>query len=236
MPETDYYQESQADKAKVVQSMFDAVAPKYDCFNAILSLGMDSLWRKKAIKKLYKNMPSQGKILDLGCGSGDLAGDIQKDTDVVGGDFCYGMLKEAHAKFNNLSFIQSDAMFLPFKSNLFKGVISAFVVRNISNMQQAFDEVHRCLQSGGNFVILEFSLPKNPIVKLGFLTYLKIMFPIACHLFKGDQQAYQYLRKSIRSFGENVNVPEHLERSGFKSVEAIPIMGGGVVLYKGVKA
>ena len=235
MTQTDYYEQSQDNKAKVVQSMFDVVAPKYDCFNQILSLGLDSFWRKKAIKALYKNLPKEGTILDLGCGSGDLAGDLYKKDTVIGGDFCYGMLNEAHQKFSDLNLMQSDAMALPLKSSSLKGVISAFVIRNISNMQMAFDEVYRCLNQGGQFVILEFSVPKNFIMRFGFFTYLKIMFPIACLLFKGDNQAYQYLRKSIKSFGENVNVAEHLSESGFTNIESTPLMGGGVMMYKAVK-
>jgi demethylmenaquinone methyltransferase / 2-methoxy-6-polyprenyl-1,4-benzoquinol methylase len=236
MSQTDYYSDSQHNKAQVVQNMFDIVAPKYDRFNQILSLGLDSLWRKKAIKALYKGLPSEGTILDLGCGSGDLAGALYKDDKVIAGDFCYGMLKEAHTKFSNLNLMQSDAMALPLQTESLKGVISAFVVRNIADMQLAFDEVHRCLVEGGQFVILEFSVPKNPIMRFGFFTYLKIMFPIACMLFKGDNQAYQYLRKSIRSFGENVDVAAHLKKSGFNEVESTPIMSGGVMMYKAKKA
>lgn len=231
----DYYKASQSSKARVVQSMFDQVAPKYDCFNAILSLGLDRIWRKQAIRTLTQNTSTQKPILDLGCGSGDLAGALHPKHSVIGADFCYPMLKEAQQKFSGLPLLQADATTLPLQNQSISGAISAFVIRNIEGLENAFHEVSRCLIPGGRFVILEFSLPKNPIMRFGFFTYLKIMFPIACTLFKGDQEAYQYLRKSIRSFGENVDVKHYLSKANFQNIQSKPLLGGGVTLYQAVK-
>ena len=225
----DYYLEAKHNKAAIVQSMFDEVAPKYDCFNTILSMGLDRIWRKQAIAHLLDQLP-EGPILDMGCGSGDLAGALYKKRPVIAADFCKGMLLEAQKKFSDLKLAQADATKLPLNDNKLSGVITAFVIRNIENLSQAFSEVHRSLKPGGRLVILEFSLPQNPILRFGFFTYLKIMFPIACKLFGGDQEAYQYLRKSIRSFGENIDVPALLKREGFAQVRQKPLLLGGVAL------
>lgn len=232
---TDYFAKAHKDKAGTVQNMFDVVAPKYDCFNAILSLGLDTLWRKKAIASLEREMPEQGHILDIGCGSGDLAGDLWEKHPVVGGDFCLGMLKEARRKFPTMQLSQSDATRLSFPDAVFKGIISAFVIRNIEGLPKAFEEFHRVLRQGGKLAILEFSMPKNPLIRFGFTTYLKIMFPIACRIFKGDPEAYAYLRKSIKEFGTEIDVPGILKGAGFENVKATPLLMGGVTLYEGSK-
>ena len=231
----DYFSQAQTEKSATVQRMFDEVAPKYDCFNAVLSMGMDSLWRKKAIARLLKDLPKDGFIVDMGCGSGDLAGDLQHQHAVIGADFCFGMLKEARRKFKKIPFSQADATNLPYKNNCLRGLISAFVIRNIDGLPKAFGEFYRCLGPGGKVAILEFSLPQNPIVRLGFLTYLKVMFPIACTLFGGDTEAYAYLRKSIQDFGTRINVSRHLKEAGFEKVSATPLLLGGVTLYEAQK-
>ncbi|MBF0196552.1 MAG: ubiquinone/menaquinone biosynthesis methyltransferase [Planctomycetes bacterium] len=231
----DYFEKTKENKPETVRHMFDQVAPKYDCFNRILSLGLDKLWRKRAIRNLKTNLAQEGFILDMGCGSGDLAIDISHHDTVIGMDFCRGMLKEAALKNKSLPLCQGDATQLPFANNVLRGVISAFVIRNVGSLANCCHEVYRCLQPGAKVVILEFALPQNPIFRIGFLTYLKIMFPIACSLFKGDTEAYEYLRKSIQSFGENINVVEHLENAGFNHVKATPLLLGGVNMYEGIK-
>lgn len=231
----DYFSRAQKEKSATVQRMFDEVAPKYDCFNAILSLGLDTIWRNKAIKRLLKGLPKDGFIIDMGCGSGDLAGDLFGKEKVLGADFCHGMLKEAKKKFNTLPLAQADATNLPFRSGVMRGLISAFVIRNIDGLPRAFSEFHRCLQPGGKVAILEFSLPKNPIIRLGFMTYLKIMFPIACRLFKGDGEAYAYLRKSIQDFGTKIDVVGLLSEAGFEKAQGTPLLMGGVTLYEAQK-
>jgi len=231
----DYFIESKSNKGKVVQKMFDEVAPKYDCFNAVLSMGMDTFWRAKAIKRLLHELPTKGQIIDMGCGSGDLAGDLFGKQKVIGADFCHGMLKEAQLKFNHLPLAQADATNLPFKGNEIRGIISAFVIRNIDGLPKAFKEFYRVLQPGGKLVIMEFSLPKNPVIRFGFMLYLKIMFPIACKLFKGDGEAYVYLRKSIQDFGSKIDVVSLLQQAGFNKCRNTPLLFGGVALYEATK-
>lgn len=235
---TDYFSASlKNNKSAVVQAMFDEVAPKYDQLNAVLSLGLDTIWRRRAIQQLLKDLPQKdGLVLDMGCGSADLAGDLMKvPHPVMAADYCLGMLKEAQNKFPKLSISQSDATNLPFKNDSICGLISAFVIRNIDGLNNAFDEFYRCLTPGGKVVILEFSLPKNPLVKMGFLGYLKVMFPIACRLMKGDGEAYEYLRKSIMDFGTNIDVQQILIKSGFKNVKGTPLLMGGVTMYEAVR-
>jgi demethylmenaquinone methyltransferase/2-methoxy-6-polyprenyl-1,4-benzoquinol methylase len=235
---TDYFSATlKSSKSAVVKAMFDEVAPKYDQFNAVLSLGLDTIWRRRAIHHLLKDLPQKkGLVLDMGCGSADLAGDLMEiPHPVMGADYCLGMLKEAQNKFPTLGISQSDATNLPFKDASISGLISAFVIRNIDGLSQGFDEFYRCLTPGGKVVILEFSLPKNPIVRLGFLGYLKVMFPVACKLMKGDGEAYAYLRKSIMDFGTHIDVQKLLGESGFKSVKGTPLLMGGVTMYEAVR-
>mgnify|MGYP006427421603 CR=1 FL=1 len=233
----DYFQASRDDKAGTVQRMFDVVAPKYDRFNAVLSLGLDTLWRNKAITALEKNLPDEGFIADIGCGSGDLCGQIRKDTShsILGGDFCRGMLTEARKKFPTMPLSQADATNLPLADESLKGIISAFVIRNIEVLPNAFGEFIRCLKPGGRVAILEFSMPSNPIIRIGFNIYMSVMIPIACRLFKGEGEAYQYLRQSINDFGSTIDVCGLLKEAGFEDVKGTPLLLGGVTLYEATK-
>lgn len=233
----DYFQASRSDKSGTVQRMFDVVAPKYDRFNAILSLGLDTLWRNKAITALEKSLPAEGFIADIGCGSGDLCGQIRSTSShkILGGDFCRGMLNEARRKLPTMPLSQADATNLPFGNKSLKGIISAFVIRNIDGLPKAFSEFNRCLKPGGRVAILEFSMPSNPIVRFGFNLYMSIMIPIACRLFKGEGEAYQYLRHSINDFGSNIDVCGLLRDADFNDVKGTPLLLGGVTLYEATK-
>ncbi len=230
----DDFQKAQADRAGTVRQMFDRVANKYDLFNRLCSLGLDEVWRRKAVKHLEKDLPAAGRVLDLGCGSGDL-GSHFKQAKVWGADFALQMLRQAKRKYSGRNFTQADACCLPMQEHIFDGVATAFVIRNVADIPGCMKEVLRVLKPGGKFVILEFSLPKNPLMRLGFQFYLRTAFPFFCLLFAGDQSAYRYLRCSIQQFSREVDLLADMRKSGFINTERVAMLFGGVAIISGVK-
>lgn len=229
---TNYFEASRETprKAAVVRSMFDRVAPKYDLFNTLLSFGLDRWWRRVAIKTLLADLPEGHTVLDAGCGSGDLGGRIRRRRACLGLDFSLPMLREGQRKFPDLALCQADATRLPLADACLAGVISAFVIRNISDIPRCFSQMYRCMVPGGRFVILEFSLPRNALLRWGFQSYMALAMPVCSRLFAGDPQAYDYLRRSISDFAERVDLVKLLGEAGFRDVVARPLLGGSVQL------
>ena len=147
-------------------AMFNDIALKYDLINNILSLGIHKIWKKKAIS--FLKLKSNGKYLDLCCGTGDLAKLISKYVSspgkVTGLDLSPSMLNIARRNYHNIEWISADASSLPFDENSLDGIIIGFGIRNIYHRHLALKECHRCLKPNANLIVLEFSLPKNKIL------------------------------------------------------------------------
>jgi len=228
--------------SRQVQDMFSNIAPRYDLLNKILSLGLDKHWRRKAVARL--NPQVEKKYLDLATGTADVALEIARRTpnaQIVGADFSETMLELAarkikkHAQSDSIELKSASAESLPFDNASFNGIITAFGVRNFSNIEQSLSEMWRVLEPSGKTVILEFSLPNNPLLEFGYRVYFDHVLPLIGRLVSGHPNAYQYLPDSVGSFPGRDKFSSLLQQAGFQNVTYSDLTCGVVTIYTGVK-
>lgn len=221
--------------AGFVKEAFAGIARRYVITNHVLSMGTDVLWRRKTARLVADFQPKQ--ILDLATGSGDLALAVQAacpDAQILGMDFSVPMMREAQRQhFRNL--IAGDGMALPIANDCIDVVTVAFGLRNMASWPQALREMARVLKSGGRLVILDFSLPKHPLMRTPYLFYLKQVMPRIAGVLTGKKDAYDYLCGSIEKFPSGAQMLDLLRECGFSEARAIPLSGGIASLYIATK-
>jgi len=215
--------------------MFNRIAPTYDFLNHFLSAGIDLKWRKAAVADL--KIRSHDLVLHLACGTGDLGlAALQKAPycKVIGVDLAFKMLEIAKQKTNKRGkaisdyiFLSGDILSLPFKSSTFDKAMIAFGIRNVMDTQQAFTEIHRVLKPGAALAILEFTLPKKPLLKDFYLIYFKRVLPFIGGLVSGDSEAYKYLPSSVNSFTPPEVLSLEMQKARFK-IRTIKLYTGGI--------
>lgn len=231
------YQSSGDQKKQQVEQMFDSIASKYDFLNHFLSLGIDKLWRKKAIRILSKYTPTQ--ILDVATGTGDFAIAAMKlnPEKIVGLDLSEQMLNVGRQKIEKLGlnqkieFIKGDSEAMPFADNSFDSITVAFGVRNFENLEKGLEEFRRVLKDNGVAIILEFSKPKYfPMKQLYYLYFFGIL-PVVGRLVSKDQSAYSYLPKSVMAFPDDQKFLDILREIGYRSVDQKRLTFGIATIY-----
>lgn len=213
-----------------IQSFFSDIASRYDLANHLLSGGCDFYWRWRAAKIVKRWAPSH--ILDLACGSGDLALAIRRacpGTTIVAADFCEPMLLNAREK-NVRALVAADGQKLPFPDNTFDALTIAFGLRNMSSWPTALAEFQRVLRPGGHLLILDFSQPKAAFGKI-YRWYLNNALPRIAALVTGHKGAYTYLADSIAAFPTPNSLRELLRTSGYDEVEALELTGCIVAIH-----
>jgi demethylmenaquinone methyltransferase / 2-methoxy-6-polyprenyl-1,4-benzoquinol methylase len=239
---------NETDASRKVREMFTRIAPRYDLLNHILSLQMDRLWRARTAKILRPILEREdAKILDLCCGTGDLAFALSRRgrARVWGADFAHTMLVRAHAKAAEASggngqrtipFVESDALRLPFADGAFDLVTAAFGFRNLANYEAGLREIRRVLRTDGTIAILEFTEPKPGWFGDLYRWYFRAVLPRIGAMISGDRSAYSYLPKSVARFFQPGELRELMLGNGFESVEARVWTGGTVALHTGRKS
>ena len=235
------YGNSDKTKKEEVAEMFNNISKKYDFLNHFLSLGIDKIWRKKAIKKLREIQPK--RILDIATGTGDFAIASLKlnPTEVVGIDISAGMLEVGREKmkarnFNSIiTMTLGDSEALPFEDNYFDALTVGFGVRNFEHLEIGLAEMLRVIRVGGKVVILEFSKPKKFPIKQGYGFISKYIIPFFGKRISKDEKAYAYLPESIAAFPEGKEMTDILEKLGYKNVSAELVSGGIATIYCGSK-
>ena len=222
--------------------MFDQIASTYDRINRVLSFGMDRSWRRKVSKSLplKKNL----RILDLATGTGDQlislfehGASIQK---VSGIDLSKEMLFLAKEKISQKSYqdkvelLSADAQKLPFPDNTFDAATFSFGIRNVPNPLQSLKEIYRTLKPQGKCLILEFSLPPQPI-KTPYLLYLRHILPRIGRLLSKSKSAYTYLNQTIETFPSGSAFATLMKQASFHKITLHPMTLGSVTLYIGTK-
>lgn len=214
-----------------VQAAFTSIASRYVLTNHVLSMGIDVSWRKKVAKIVAAKNPEF--ILDVATGSGDLAAEVWKacpDARIVGADFCAPMLE--HAKKRGLpELIVADGMDLPFDDESVDVITIGYGLRNMENWAGAVREFSRVLKPGGTLVILDFSLPANPVLRTPYRFYLHHILPLIAGVLTGNRQAYQYLGESIERFPKGDDMTAMLVENGYTSASATPLATGISSVY-----
>jgi demethylmenaquinone methyltransferase/2-methoxy-6-polyprenyl-1,4-benzoquinol methylase len=203
------YKDSDQQKKQQVEQMFDNIAPRYDFLNHFLSLGIDKLWRKKAIRILSEFKPNL--LLDVATGTGDfaIAATKLKPSKIVGFDISEQMLNVGRIKVEKLGldhvieFIKGDSEAMPFPEGQFDAITVAFGVRNFENLEKGLREFHRVLKPDGVAVILEFSKPKYFPFKQFYFFYFFTILPLVGRLVSKDSSAYSYLPESVMAFPDD---------------------------------
>lgn len=217
--------------------MFSDIAGEYDLFSHALSLNIDRLWRKKARIILEPFLSSESSVLDLCTGTGDLALELQKSSQVIGCDFCRPMLTIAEAKIsrrklaNPVSLVEGNGMQLPFASGRFDAVTLAFGFRNMEDYDQALLELHRVIKPSGILLILDFSIPGNFLLREVYLFYLSRILPLAGRIFSGIIGPYQYLPASVKAFPGRSEMEGKLLGCGFRNLLCMPLTFGITTIY-----
>lgn len=235
------YGQDDKTKKQEVAEMFNNISAKYDFLNHFLSLGIDKLWRKKAIKMLKELKPN--RILDIATGTGDFAIESLslKPTEVVGIDISEGMLSKGREKMQQrkvdhiISMRLGDSENLPFEDHYFDALTVGFGVRNFENLEKGLSEMLRVVRPGGKLLILEFSKPKKFPIKQAFGFYSKRLIPFIGKMVSKDKRAYAYLPESVEAFPEGKNFETILEKLGYKNVKSTLVSGGIATIYSGTK-
>ena len=236
------YKEKQSGKKEQVADMFDSISRRYDFLNHFLSLGIDILWRKKAIKMLKADEPKL--ILDIATGTGDFAIEalaLNPDK-VIGVDISEGMLEVGREKMKRkkidhiIDMKMGDSEGLLFDDNKFDAVIVSFGVRNFEDLEKGLADMYRVLRSGGKVVILEFSKPSVFPFKQLYNFYFRYILPLIGKVISKDQSAYTYLPESVNAFPYGDRFLSILSEIGFQRTECKTLTFGISSIYTGVKA
>ncbi len=236
------YKDSKSSKKEQVAKMFNNISGTYDFLNHFLSLGIDIIWRKKAIKELLADRPKL--ILDVATGTGDFAFEAistLKPDNIIGVDISRGMLDVAEQKIKkrDLSHIfevrLGDSERLLFEDNTFDAVTVAYGVRNFENLEKGLSDIYRVLKPGAKAVILEFSQPKRFPIKQLYNFYFNYITPAIGKMFSKDNSAYAYLPESVAAFPDGEKFTKLMQQVGFKQPKCRPLAFGICSIYTGVK-
>lgn len=202
--------------------MFDAIAPRYDVLNRVIALGLDQPWRRRTVATL--ELAPNAFVVDLACGTGDLAADARRAGHrVFGIDFAFNMLERARAL--KFPLCQSDAIALPLADSSVDGIVSGFALRNFADLAAVLAEIGRVVRPGGRIALLEVDEPTSPILRAGHRFWLRRVVPRIGAVFS-DAAAYRYLPRSLAYLPERDVMRKMLEDSGFVAVErAEPAFG-----------
>ena len=202
------------EKVRAVRSMFDAIAPRYDLVNRIMTFRMDVAWRTRTVREL--GLPDGSLVADLACGTGDFCRELQKQgLRPIGFDLSFGMLAAART---SAPLAEADALSLPIPDSSLDGVTCGFALRNLVELDGFFAELARTVRPGGRIAILEVAEPPNRFLRWGHSIYFGSIVPKVGGLLS-DPSAYQYLPKSVAYLPEPGVMLQRLADAGFVQVE-----------------
>ena len=227
-------------KRAFVRGMFSAIAPRYDFLNHLLSLNLDRRWRRRAIEAMNWEQEPAGTYLDLCAGTLDVAAALARRSGfgghVLGADFAEPMLRAGSEKLSAaVSPLVADALDLPLAADTTAGAIVAFGIRNVNDLDAALREVYRVLSRGARFVILEFTTPRNPIVRVLFHLYFHLVCPLIGGLVSGHRAAYRYLPESVARFPAEEELAARMRAAGFVDVRWTSLTFGVAAIHVGRK-
>jgi demethylmenaquinone methyltransferase/2-methoxy-6-polyprenyl-1,4-benzoquinol methylase len=215
--------------------MFTKIAHHYDLMNRLMTGGQDIRWRKQVIK--LARLTPNASLLDLGTGTGDLAREAllqQPQAKVTAADFTIEMMRVGK-KSGNLQFSAADALSLPFKDTTFDAVVSGFLMRNVTDVQQSLKEQYRTLKPGGRIVILDTTRPKKNILSPFIWLHMHFIIPTVGGLLSGERDAYNYLPDTTENFLTAEQLASRMIAVGFRKVDFKRLMFGTIGMHWGEK-
>lgn len=236
------YTEARGKKEQVAE-MFNNIAHSYDFLNHFFSLGIDKIWRKKAIRMLRDEKPA--RVLDVATGTADFALEAVRmnlvSDKIIGVDISEGMLAKGREKIaakgwqEKIELRLGDSEQLPFDDQSFDGIMVAFGVRNFQDLKKGLSDMCRVLRKDGTLIVLEFSKPKRFPMKQLFGFYFKWVMPAIGRLISKDHRAYAYLPESVQAFPEGRDFLDILSACGYSQCTRRPLAGGIATIYKAKK-
>lgn len=209
------------DKVQAVRDMFDAIAPRYDLVNRLMTFRLDVRWRRRTVARLA--LEPGAKIVDLACGTGDLCRDLVKAGHrPIGLDMSYGMLAAART---SAPLVNGDALAMPFATGSVDGLTCGFALRNFRELGPMLAETARILRPGGRVALLEVATPPNPVMRFGHGIYFGHVVPRIGALLS-DADAYRYLPQSVAYLPETDMLLEMVADAGFSHISRIELTGG----------
>jgi demethylmenaquinone methyltransferase/2-methoxy-6-polyprenyl-1,4-benzoquinol methylase len=215
----------------MVRKMFDAIAPRYDLVNRIMTFRLDTRWRRRAVRDLA--LPPDSTVLDLAAGTGDLCIDLRRaQLRPISIDLSFGMLSNDRS---NAPRAQADILRLPIPSHSIDGVICGFALRNLVDLEVFFTECARVIRPGGRIALLDVGVPHNPLVRFGNNIYFGKVVPRIGALLS-DAAAYRYLPRSVAYLPDRSVLVAQLQRAGFADAVHTQLSGGLTQLMVGTRS
>jgi demethylmenaquinone methyltransferase/2-methoxy-6-polyprenyl-1,4-benzoquinol methylase len=218
-------------KRHAVDTMFDRIAPRYDRMNRLISLGQDARWRRRVVGAL--GLPPTARVLDLGCGTGDLCRELARSGyEPVGADRSAGMLAAART---DQPLVRADAEALPVADASLDGIVSAFVLRNVVDLDAVLAACASALRPGGRLAVLDAAVPEQAAFRFGNAVWFRGAVPLLGRLLGRDAAAYRYLPRSMAYLPPPEVLAGQLARAGFTALDRRTMTGGSVQLLVGTR-
>lgn len=240
MPDPQARPSQGADREQQVQTIFSEIAPRYDLLNHVLSANIDRGWRRKAVDRLGWEAHRDGIFLDACAGTYDLSLELARRSGfqgrVVASDFAQPMLVVGQKKLVGapVAPVCGDTLRLPFPDDTFHGATVGFGVRNLADLERGFREFHRVLKPGARLVVLEFTVPPNPLMRGLYMVYFNHVLPLVGRIVSGHPWAYTYLPESVKEFPGPKELAGLMEAAGFREARWKLLTGGIAALHTGV--
>lgn len=225
------------ERALAVREMFGRIAGKYDLLNHVLSANIDRSWRRICVAEVHRRLgPGVHRTLDIGCGTADLSLEFAGLGPVVGCDFCHPMLRLGREKAiragcsQTVQLVEGDALQLPLADARFDAVVSAFVLRNLANLESGLREMRRVLRPGGLVAVLDFGMPRDTWWAGLYRFYFTRVLPRLGGAVSGVDGPYRYLPESVQSFPQPGELRQIMESCGFRRTEALLLTAGIAIL------
>lgn len=236
------YDSPDKSKTSQVREMFDSIAPAYDIMNRAMTMGVDKLWRYKAVNIVAAHNPSS--ILDIATGTGDLAIALArrlKQADIIGADLSSQMLQIARQKIKRkrlqqrIRLLEADGTALPFPAKTFDCVTIAYGIRNFEDISRGYAEMYRVLKPGGLLLVIELATPVEPLALKAYNVYTQGIVPALGRIVSRDKRAYSYLPESIAAVPQRDDMVQLLREAGFKQPDYHSMTLGTCIIYTALK-